>query len=383
MVFFGIADGRTCYCTPYYHPQPGDEEQCNAPCEGDETQMCGNMKGKSSIFEMHLCDSTATDLKNSLDPAKEALDYFMETALLAQELGEKMTDSGLALEKVGGLSGAPGAGNMGMEAKKASKDLTQAFMKASDSYEKLLAGYKLGKEQEGKDFTSSAELVAADKAIREMKANTGAVVSGAAATHETLKLAYPVVDQVTFGDEPDGGDAAAMKLKGLVDGDEQVEADYRVASYAYDKKYDAKQSSCQGSVIGLPLVGLGQDGCALACEATVYPDMCVGYSFYTLTGADNLCFMLKDIAVVETFTCPEPALIQKDASAAEPDSASAFCGLKMSQLTTGYKPKGKWKKTDRCFGKDAGKALEKDITEYSVPGASKLKMGAVELEKAL
>lgn len=385
MGFFGIADGRTCYCTPYYHPQPGDEEQCNAPCEGDTTVMCGNMKGKSSIFEMHLCDSTATDLENALTPSKQALDYFFETALLAQNLGEKMAASGLALEKVAGLSGAPGAADMGMSAKVKSKDLTQAFMAASDSYEKLLAAYKLGKGQEGKDFTSSTELVVADKAIKGMKSHTGAVVSGAAATHETLKLAYPVVDQVTFGNEPDGKDAAAMKLKGLVDGDEQAEADFRVASYAYDKTYDAKQASCKGPVIGLPIVGLGQTGCALACEATVYPDQCVGYSFYTLTGEDDLCFMLMEIETVETFSCPAPALLQKGKEAAEPDSASAFCGIKMSLLTTGYKPmqgNGQWKKTDRCFGKDTGIALKQEMEEYSVPSDSKLTLGAVELEKA-
>lgn len=384
MGFFGIADGRTCYCTPYYQPRPGDQEQCNAPCEGDTSVRCGNMQGKSSIFEMHLCADTATDLADAMTPAKEALDYFMETALLAQELGEKMAESGKALQTVGGLSGGPGAADMGQVAMVKSKALTQAFMGgSSDSYTKLLTAYKLGKDQENKDFTVSTEAIAAERATRDMKKNTGAVVSGAASTHEALKLAYPVLDQVTFGNEPDGGDAAAMKLKSLVDGDTQAEADFRVASYAFEKAYAPKQSSCKGPVIGSPMVGLGQKGCALACEATVYPDQCVAYSFYSLTGADDLCFLLMEVEVVETFTCPTPALLQKNA--AEADSASAFCGIKMSILATGYKPmsgRGKFKKNDRCFGKDAGIALKQDMEEYDVPSASSLTLGAVTLEAA-
>merc|ERR550514_1946841 len=60
MVFFGIANGRDCYCTPFFKPAPGGSPKCDAPCEGDPTQMCGG-KGFSSIFEMHLCADTANE----------------------------------------------------------------------------------------------------------------------------------------------------------------------------------------------------------------------------------------------------------------------------------------------------------------------------------
>merc|ERR1719265_646662 len=91
MVYFGISNGQQCYCAPYFQPKPGDESKCNVPCPGDNTLMCGNKKGKSSIYEMHLCDDIAEDLTKSLTAAKDALDYYLETALLAQELGDKMT----------------------------------------------------------------------------------------------------------------------------------------------------------------------------------------------------------------------------------------------------------------------------------------------------
>merc|ERR1719265_2535130 len=216
MVFFGIANGQQCYCTPYYQPKPGDESQCNQVCPGDNSLMCGNMKGKSSVYEMHLCNDVAQDLSNTMESAKDAMDYYMEAALLAQEVGDKMTAAGKALQKVGGLSGAPGAADNGVKAQSGSKTLTQAFMGERKNYEKCLAAYKLGKDNEGGDMTVSANAIAAEHATRDMKGTVGAVVSGAAHTHDELVLAYPIVDQVTFHDEVDGGNAAGMKLKSYV-----------------------------------------------------------------------------------------------------------------------------------------------------------------------
>jgi len=381
MVFFGISNGQQCYCTPYYQPKPGDNSQCNQKCPGDNTVMCGNMKGKSSIFEMHLCNDVAEDLTTTMEAAKDAMDYYMEAALLAQEIGDKMTAAGKALQKVGGLSGAPGAGDNGQKAQSASKTLTQAFTSERKSYETCLAAYKLGKDNEGLDMTVSANAIAAEHATKDMKATVGAVVSGAAATHKELVLAYPIIDQVTFHDEPDGGDAAAMKLKSYVDGDEQKLADFRNGAYGFDPTYQPAHSSCTGVLIGLPMMGLGKPGCALACEATVHPDMCVGFTHYTLTGADDICFMFMDIEDVETFVGPVDLLqLQKNNATADADPAAAYCGIKLSFLNQGYKPRGDWKKTSRDFG-SGSLAMKEEYTEYSVPSATELVLGAVTLEK--
>jgi len=379
MVFFGISNGQQCYCTPYYQPKPGDESQCNQPCPGDNTLFCGNMKGKSSIYEMHLCNDVAEDLTTTMEAAKDAMDYYMETALLAQEIGDKMTASGKALQKVAGLSGAPGAAANGVAAQKASKAVTQAFMGESEMYTKCLAAYKLGKDHETADMTVSGNAIAAEHATRDMKATVGAVISGAAAAHDKIILAYPIVDQVTFHDEPDGGDAMAMGLKGYVAGDEQKLPDFRPGTYAFDPTYNPKHSSCTGVPIGSPMMGLGKSGCALACEATVHPDMCVGFSHYTLTGADDICFMFMDIEDVETFV--GPALIQTKGKATA-DPAAAYCGIKLSFMNQGYKPRGDWKKTSRDFGGDVFESKD-EITEYSVPNKAELVLGAVKLEKAL
>merc|ERR1719316_1189444 len=227
-------------------------------------------------------------------------------------------------------------------------------------------------------MTVAGNAMAAEHATKGMKKTVGAVVSGASATHDEIIMAYPVVDQVTFGDEPDPADAAAMKLKPLVDGDELEEPDFRHASYAFDTTYSPAHSSCSGVTTGLPMMGLGKAGCALACEATVYPDVCVGFSHYTLTGADDICFMFADIQDVETFTGPT-ALLQGGKASADP--ASAYCGIKMSLLATGYKPKGDWKKKSRDFG-GGTLAHKDDLTTYSAPALADLTSGSVTLAKA-
>merc|ERR1719265_1486871 len=58
MLFFGITQGRDCYCAPFVQQMAGDSSSCDAVCEGDSSTMCGGMK-KSSIFSMHKCADAA------------------------------------------------------------------------------------------------------------------------------------------------------------------------------------------------------------------------------------------------------------------------------------------------------------------------------------
>merc|ERR1719409_1534511 len=49
MHYFGLTRGRECYCTPYYRPA-GDAAtgNCDAPCEGYMSEMCGNQAGRAA-----------------------------------------------------------------------------------------------------------------------------------------------------------------------------------------------------------------------------------------------------------------------------------------------------------------------------------------------
>merc|ERR1719183_469061 len=55
MGYFGLTRGRECYCTPYYRPS-GDAAtgNCDSPCEGYMSEMCGNQAGRASITRCTL-----------------------------------------------------------------------------------------------------------------------------------------------------------------------------------------------------------------------------------------------------------------------------------------------------------------------------------------
>merc|ERR1719181_2187346 len=116
MGFFGIVNGRGCYCTPYFTPMASDSTQCDAVCEGDNTLMCGG-KSKSSVFAMHMCDSTEDDLSARSGTAgtlKASMDSKVKNA---KGLSTKMQDNGAKLQKTFGAVGDSGAAGLMQDAK--------------------------------------------------------------------------------------------------------------------------------------------------------------------------------------------------------------------------------------------------------------------------
>merc|ERR550514_1737139 len=296
MVFFGISNGRDCYCTPYYKPAQGDDKKCDSVCEGDETLMCGNQK-KSTIWEMHLCADTAKDLEDAMTAAKEALDFFFEQAVLSTDLAKKTTAAGASLEKTAGLAGSPVGADMGMKAKQSTKDLGQTYKVGDKMYDELLAAYEIGDGLKGEDFTDATKTTEAEHATAKMKELTGPVLGEADSMYDLVKLTYPGVASL-LGDEPEKGDGAAEALAA------DMPFDYRVASYAFDPVFPAGLSACKGPIIGAPIFGLYVTDCGKACSGTVYPEKCVGFSHYSTDDGD-LCFMLSDITDITTFKCPD------------------------------------------------------------------------------
>jgi hypothetical protein len=55
MGYFGLAYGRECYCTPYYREGSGATGNCDSPCEGLASEMCGNQAGRANVYQMHSC----------------------------------------------------------------------------------------------------------------------------------------------------------------------------------------------------------------------------------------------------------------------------------------------------------------------------------------
>lgn len=364
MVFFGIHNGNECYCAPYFDAQAGDDSRCDVPCAGDATMMCGNAKGKSTVWEMHLCDSTAEDLGAENQRAEQALTYFYEAASMANEIGTLMTASGDALENAGGQSGSPSSGDLGMAAKVAGGDLTKAFMNGRKTYEVVHAAFQTGSGLESADFSDASKATEAEGVMRTMKANVGALLGSAAETHELLRASYPAVDFEVFGDAAEKGDAVAEQLQ-----KDRQAGDFRAAPYFFDTTLgDAQATSCSGKTIGAPMLGLGSNGCGVACEATVYPKSCVAFANYKVDGSDDLCFLFEEVQDVERFTEPASAsLTQLRKAVKNNPNAAAECKVKVS---ANYKPKGELKKLARCFGGCSSDfSLTSDMTSFQLPSS--------------
>merc|ERR1719426_414569 len=158
MGFFGIVNGRGCYCTPYFTPMESDSSQCDAVCEGDNTQMCGG-KSKSSIFAMHMCDSTKEDVGIRAGTASEMKASLSSKASEADGYGQVMQSMAAAMQKSFGSVGDSGATGLMQKAKVFAGTLVHT---AEDGKEASTGLGGLAKDASAlKDFTDPATVTKA------------------------------------------------------------------------------------------------------------------------------------------------------------------------------------------------------------------------------
>jgi len=278
-----------------------------------------------------------------------------------------MTAAGDALEEVAGLSGSPESGDLGMAAKQAGGDLSKAFMEGRKAYETLFGATMEARGLEGKDFTVASVTSKAERAVELIKDTEGQVLGFAAGIHDLVMSVHPAADYQAFGELP----SQDMLVKQVKSGTEAT--DFRLAPYAMgEAKLEPEASTCSGKTIGRPMISLGLNGCGIACEQTLYPEKCVAFSHYQVEGTEDLCFLFSDVDDVETFEPPPAALVQRSLRkatllAAAGSPASAVCKVKMSEVATGFKPKGTLKRNKRCFGACGGFVARESTESYSVP----------------
>jgi hypothetical protein len=169
MVFFGITNGRDCYCEPYFKQMAGGSSECDAVCDGDTSQTCGG-KSKSNVWEMHMCNDDAqklAELSNTAHNVKSQLDDLIPKALKA---AEGKNELGQTLQDAFGKAGDPAAGALMQKAKGAAGDLQHLAEDAEEERKKLtkfmndaddLTGFKNAQflDNMGKDMGSVREAV--------------------------------------------------------------------------------------------------------------------------------------------------------------------------------------------------------------------------------
>jgi hypothetical protein len=119
---------------------------------------------------------------------------------------------------------------------------------------------------------------------------------------------------------------------------------YYPVMFFVDKKIVKMPSTCSGDMVGKPIVGGSQDGCASACDANIHG--CVGYQYFE-NGDKKMCFLFSNFNIGFYYTgCDD-----------EGGSPVASCFAKLSKFEgVSLKPSDTCEKcfktvirSDRCY----------------------------------
>jgi len=272
MNYFGIMNGRECYCTPFYQAMAGDSSDCDAPCEGDTTKMCGG-KHKSSIFGMHMCASTKSDLAKAMEDTKIVVGDLENRGNVASELAESMQEAGAKNQVIFGKAGDLATSDLMQKAKVFAGDLFSNAEAAAQEAEKL--GALVKKSSELKDFTKPKTVTKAERLMEAMAAAAKEVEVTQSALGDVIRLARPGRGEL------------------------RAAAQYYPLMYFVDKSFSSTMQTCSGEMLGKPIVGESIDGCASACDYDVHS--CVGFSYVGI-GKTSLCFLFSGLKSAVYYT---------------------------------------------------------------------------------
>merc|ERR1719158_993945 len=264
MGFFGIVNGRGCYCTPYFTPMASDSSDCDAVCEGDNTLMCGG-KSKSSVFAMHMYDSTKDDLGARSDTAtslKASMDHKLG---LAKELSDAIQDSSVQAQKSFGAVGDSSATGIAQAGKVWAGKLVHKAEDAEKVADKLSSLTKSAAAL--KDFTDPATVTQAERIMEDMDQT---IAEGEALSDELDKM-------IDLAEHPKTADGAANQ--------------YYPVMYFVDKEFKSVPSTCSGDIVGDVTVG-SEDSCASACDSHIHS--CVGYQYFEMADGHSGCALLSN-----------------------------------------------------------------------------------------
>jgi hypothetical protein len=291
MGFFGITNGDYCYCEPYFKPAESGSSNCDVPCVGDTSQMCGG-KEKSTVFEMHLCNDAADDLLKAATAAGNALMNMYNDAWGVNWRSEGLTKSGGELQKLAGLGGDPVASDLGQWTKEKGGEMEHALWDGEcfDAYKDLHKVYFDSEDVMDLDFFVASNLEKADTATADMTRLSKVVSACRDKALEQIVAMQPwyIEQQKSYSSDGRSWDrekANAWNTK-IVDESRLSFQLYYPLGYAFNQGDPAARSmsTCGGEKIGMPKP-LKLTECANACDRTVYPTKCVGYQHFAFGGS--------------------------------------------------------------------------------------------------
>lgn len=294
MLFFGLRNGRDCYCEPYYKKMPSDTSKCHAVCDGDQSQFCGG-KDKSDIFEMHMGADTEEELEKGAEKLGVISKNLTKEYHWFKEHMEIANRDIEYLENVLGVIQDFAATNMIRQAWNRAYDLNK-MAKAAEALSSNVAATKKkteGMVASGAEWTDYKHAKEAEAQIAKMK--------------ELAKKGEKALDEMHDANTL----YKHMEIAGDVKEHEGRASGYYHAFYFAmedphsdphtKENWGKDKSTCAGELIGEPIFGMDEDSCAYTCDST---KDCVAYQFYFKE--TTLCMLMSHVDDVSHYDSCRP-----------------------------------------------------------------------------
>jgi len=296
MVYFGLQGGRDCYCTPYYKPMAGENSNCDLTCEGDPSQMCGG-KTRSSVFEMHSCANTRSELEDIITEVEDKIFYHLQDL---RDLVKDVADEGLydatEMQKVFGLAGGSDTSNYMQEAKVYSGELEKPALDAQALIDKMQDPYDAASMSLNRNLRDFDNIKVAEDAIKALQEGLAEAADLSHTMQQEMKKAHPTSllgHGAAETDEYNSTEAATQYYPIMY----FVEDDYKVQFVQEGSAMWHHPTTCTGKLLQI-VFGAVADDCAHACDGL--PGKCDGFQFLAFN--DGMCFLFESIHTVEQWT---------------------------------------------------------------------------------
>jgi len=274
MLFFGLANGRDCYCTPYYTKAPGDGV-CDLPCEGDSAKTCGG-KTMMNVYEMHMCADTAAEMGKALAAANAVYVETQRQSDYGLWAAHQMERTANKLMYVSNEGGDMTTHDYGQQIKVYAGKVLHAAEDAYACNQKLMDVILTGHGMTGNDFGIPEHIYAAEQNQRDAAAQAAECKEVAKAAHKFNEAVFP---KLHAEDLETGGSRLFEPIMRSVDRWDKAEtADISTSA--------GKQTTCGGALAAEPIIGLSVTECAEACNINApasADDFCVAFNHYELT----------------------------------------------------------------------------------------------------
>jgi DNA-binding ferritin-like protein len=302
MNYFGLKDGRYCYCMPYYSHLAADSSNCDIPCEGNPEEMCGG-NVKSTVFEMHSCNDAVVkieEMRAELEDYADQLENHIDVMKNICEIAEDHVDE---LQKIFQEAGDPDTSALMQDAKVYIGKIEKVYQNAQELWDGELEDLHdtLGSLLDS-DLTQSDNLIASERAQEGGKKaieKTKDFINELDRLHKEVKPFYNMPhmmreDPLPWEDMPEPPAAvsdATIQYYPFLYFAGQTPADNKWMNAS--RAFVHPPETCTGELHSIIFHATVQD-CAESCDAA--QGMCSAFQYFAYER--GYCFLFKNVRLL-------------------------------------------------------------------------------------